>query len=128
MVSSMRRGILALMLMALALAACATLPPVKPIADLRSIAGKWEGTVTLFQGTFPYTLTIREDGSWEGTSPTLAPGRFEGSVRVSGGKALWISRTTGAMGTYILHEGEGGRVLRLEVEGGTGTATLRPAK
>lgn len=119
---------LAVFLTGIVLAACATLPPARPIPDLKSIAGKWEGTVTLPTVTFPYTLTIREDGSWEGTSPTLPPGRFEGNVRVSGGKALWISRTTGAMGTYTLHEGEGRRALRLEVEGGTGMATLRPAK
>lgn len=122
------RGVLAVFLVATLLAGCATLPPAKPVADLRSVAGKWEGTVTAGFGTVPYTLTIKEDGSWEAVAPAIPPGRFEGRMSVKDGKIRFISHTTGRTGTYTLHEGEGKRVLAGATDEKDVTVELRPAK
>ncbi len=113
------------------MAGCATtLPPAKPIQDLRSIAGGWQGTVSSPQGSFGYTLTIKEDGSWEATSSVPVGGvdRFEGGMFVRSGKIFWVSRTTGRSGTYTLHEGEGQRVLSGRTDDGSITIRLTPVR
>lgn len=113
------------------LASCATappLPPEKPIADVKSLAGKWTGTVTVELSTTTATgsasgrhyaqLTINEDGTWENLVPTLGPGRFVGTVAVSGGVARWQSVTSSQTGTYRLYEGDGQRVLVVSTNSG----------
>ena len=123
-----RLSALSVLLVATVLVACATLPPAKPVQDLRTIAGTWQGTVTSSSGTSPYTLTIKEDGSWEGLAPDIPPGRFEGKMSVKEGKIRLISHTTGRTGTYTLHEGEGKRALTGATDEKDVTVQLRPAK
>lgn len=117
-----------IVLLGILLAACATLPPAKPVQDLKSIAGKWEGTATSGLGTFPYRTVIKEDGSWEGVAPDIPPGKFQGSMVVKDGKIRSLSRTTGRAYTFTLHEGEGTRVLRGVSDEKDVTIVLRPAK
>lgn len=123
----MRKRALAVVIAGALLAACAPLPPPKPIPDLKSIAGKWEGTVTTPGESFPYTLTIREDGSWWAVAPR-GPGVFEGLIRVRDGRALFASRTTGGSGTYTLHENNGQRILFGRSDDGSITIKLTPVR
>ena len=108
------------------LAGCApALAPARLIPDLASIAGKWEGTVTTPGGGSPFTLTIKEDGSWEGvaTSPARV---FKGEIRVRDGRAPFFSRTTGGSGTYTLHESNGQCMLIGRSDDGSVTVKLTP--
>ena len=123
-----RLSALSVSLVATVLVACATLPPAKPVLDLGTIAGTWQGTVTSSSGTSPYTLTIKEDGLWEGVAPDIPPGRFEGKMSVKEGKIRFISHTMGRTGTYTLHEGEGRRVLSGRTDDGSITIRLTPAR
>ena len=113
------------------LAGCATvptLPPAKPIQDLKDIAGKWAGQITTRGGSSSYALTINGDGSWEATAPNISPGNFKGIMRVSGDKVLFRSYTTGRTGIVTLHESEGKRTLVLSIEDGGVRAELTPAR
>lgn len=123
------RGFAALLMLA-ALAGCATLPPAKPTTDLRAIAGKWEGTLQTRQGSVPFTQTIGEDGRVETLIPALSdPGpRFIARVVVEGGRYRWKSETTGRTGTFVLHEGEGRRVLVSRPDDGATHSESTPAK
>jgi hypothetical protein len=105
---------------------------------VKAVAGKWTGTVTMTrptvrsgyasEGKHGATLTIKEDGTWENIIPTLRPGSFFGTVAVDGGVLRWRSVTTGALGTYVLHEGDGRRVLVLASDGDVATGVFTPAK
>jgi tetratricopeptide (TPR) repeat protein len=97
--------------------ACTTLPPIQPIRDLNSIAGKWEGIWYSSLGIDPMSLTIRQDGTYEGIVP---PGsnlaikfgtHFVGTGKLSKGTYRFKSQKTGMTGVYTLHEGGGRRVL-----------------
>jgi hypothetical protein len=119
------------MAIGLVLAGCASLPAARPATDLKAIAGSWEGLAIGASGNrFPFTSTIREDGTWESVIPALTnPGpRFTGHVSVQDGKYRWKSDTTGRTGTYTLHEGEGRRVLVSRADDGSSYAESRPAK
>jgi hypothetical protein len=125
------RGALTVMLIAANVTGCAALPPAQPAGDLRAIAGKWEGTVSLRDGrTVPSTLTINEDGTWESLMPALSsPGpRFVGSMTVVGGKYRSKSDTTGRTGTYTLHEVDGKRVLVGVADDHFSSSEYKPAK
>ena len=114
--------------------ACATLPPIQPIRDLNSIAGKWEGTWHGPLGADPFSITIKKDGTWESIVPAdsnLARKfgtRFVGTVNLSEGKCRFKSQTTGMTGIYTLHEGGGRRVLVIVSDDGKSRAELEPAK
>jgi hypothetical protein len=114
--------------------ACATLPPIQPIRDLNSIAGKWEGVIYYPAGASPYTLTIRQDGTWESITPgdsalsrTIGARRV-GKGKLSEGKYQYKSETTGGTGVLILHEEGGRRVLVGKSDDGKVRIELRPAK
>ena len=115
-----------------ALSGCASLPPAQPARDLKSIAGKWECTITTTSSTkgIPSSITISENGAFETIIPSASnPGpRFVGSYRVEGAKYVWKSETTGRTGTATLHEGGGRRVLVHEVSAGSGYSECIPAK
>jgi hypothetical protein len=122
---------LVVVLGALALAGCASLPPAKPATDLKAIAGRWEGTITARNGNqLAFTSTISEDGVADILVPALSnPGpRFVTRVTVSDGKYRWKSDTTGRTGTYSLHEGEGRRVLVSRADDGSSYAEATPVK
>ena len=60
-----------LMLALLSAAVCASLPPVRPITDIRQIAGRWQGQIKFGRGSYElFYLTINRDGSliasWDG--------------------------------------------------------------
>src|SRR2546425_12376803 len=79
------------------------LPPVKAITDLKSVAGAWDAVATSTTAlSGPFIWTIHEDGSYE-----MAPPGATGTVRVSDGKLLYRSATTGRTGRLALYEGGG---------------------
>jgi hypothetical protein len=129
-----RRLSLVAFLSVLWLGGCASsLPPAQPASDLKSIAGKWECTVTMAGSAkrVPASMTISENGAFETIIPSFSnPGpKFVGSYRVEGGKYMWKSDTSGRTGTATLHEGGGQRVLVNEVPGtGAGYSECVPAK
>ncbi len=122
--------------------ACATLPPVQPIGDLKDIAGKWEGNVryscvggpvTLAVSECvggPVTLTISENGAYETTLANydssglaLPDTHYSGQGRLNDGKF-----DDGSGHIYTLR---GGGAKRLLVYSGPNTnirVTLEPAK
>ena len=109
---------------------CATwLPPAVLVQDIETIAGTWQGTRTSPAGSGGYKLTIKQDGSWEGTSSVpLFRGvtRLEGAIFIRNGKIFSLSRTSGISGPYILHEGDGGRILTYRSDDGSITSRLTP--
>jgi hypothetical protein len=110
------------------IAGCASLPPQRPVTDLRSIAGTWEGTVVTAQGaSLPSRATINADGSGVTTLP-VGPGRFDIVYQVRDGAVLYTSKTSGRTGTCRLHEGDGRRVLSCRNDDGSGTMDLVPAR
>jgi hypothetical protein len=112
------------------LAGCASLPPAMPSTDLKLIAGKWQGTLQTRQGQARFTQTIHADGTIETLIPSMTnPGpRFAGRVVVDNGQFRWKSETTGRTGTFVLHEGEGRRVLVSRADDGTSAAEATPAQ
>lgn len=122
-------------IVALLVTACASVPPNRPVSDLKGIVGRWEGfggakaAGPLQSGRVE--LTIREDGSGELFLPQLRGGtRVPVSFTVSDGKVLY--ETSLSRGTLTLHEGDGKRLLQGEAvrKDGTGTSwiELSPAK
>lgn len=119
------------------LAGCAPTPTTNPTTkrlpcDLGSIAGKWEGFVMVRSSGRQYqsTHTIKDDGTWESLIPVLAnPGpRFAGTMTVEKGQCRWRSHTTGRVGTYVLQEIDGVRVLMMLTDDGISHSEFRPAK
>lgn len=89
----------------------------RPIQGAKSIVGTWEGFVLVpNSGLTLYTLTLRDNGTWEAAT-LVPPGRYFGSYTVSAGKARFKSDTTGRTGSYELREGGGRRVLVLTPDG-----------
>ena len=114
---------------ALLLAGCATLPPAKPVQDLKVLSGNWTGTVvTRGGGTHTATMTINDDGTYVAVVPTIPPGTFKGTARVVGGKVQIKSETTGRTGTWTLHEGDGQRVLIVIADDGSSESRYTPQR
>jgi hypothetical protein len=113
---------------------CATLPPIQPIRDMNSIAGKWEGAIYYSAGVSAYTLTIRQDGTWEAITPGNSPlsqrigARRGGTGKLSEGKYQYKSEATGGTGVFILHEEGERRVLVGKSDDGQARMELTPAK
>jgi hypothetical protein len=100
---------MAAIIVAVVLGGCAAVPPAKPVTDLSSLAGTWQGTVYSRQGgASPTTVTIKPDGSGEWSA-----GSERGTIRYSivNERIRWSS-SSGRAGTTTLHEGQGKRVLR----------------
>lgn len=97
--------------------------PMTHIYDTKSIAGTWTGTVTL-PGTaaVPVTLVLREDGSYESSTPSS---RLVGSYGITGGKARYRSPSSGRTGIFELRERDAQRVLVITIDGGGG-GNLKP--
>ena len=81
---------------------------LKPITEMKAIAGRWQGTLTGPRGTGLYELTIKEDGSWIANGFHLT---FIGNATVANGKARFISDTTNRAGTWTLTERNGKKFL-----------------
>ena len=121
----------AVLLLAAILTGCASsLPPAQPATSLESIAGKWEGSLTDRQGEplYPDTLVIRKDGTYESIVPALKGSPFTGTVVIQNGKFLWTESKTGSKGEFVLHEGDGKRVLIRNGQGSDSTGEYKPAK
>jgi hypothetical protein len=114
---------------ALLLAGCATLPPAKPVQDLKVLSGTWTGTVvTRGGGSHSAMMTINDDGTYVAVVPTIPPGTFKGTARVVGGKVQIKSETTGRTGTWTLHEGDGQRVLIVIADDGSSESRYTPQR
>lgn len=125
----LRFSIVAPLLLSLAMASCAsTLPPAVKVQDFKTIAGKWQGTLTTPQTSVEMVLTIKDNGSFENitSAPIGDNTRFEGILRLREGQIIWLSRTSGRSGTYTLHEGDGRRVLTGRTDDGAATSKLTP--
>ena len=121
----------AVLLLAAILTGCASsLPPAQPATSLESIAGKWEGSTTTPQGEPLYsaTLVIRKDGTYESSVPTLKGSPFKGTIVIQDGKFRWTESSTGSKGEFVLHEGDGKRVLTRTGDGQDSTGEYKPAK
>jgi len=104
-------------------------PPMQrqpTIGDTWSGVGTWSGTVYGQQGSYPLTITFKDDGTYHATSATLKPGRFDGTWRLSGGNVVWKSITTGRTGTATVQEANGKRTLRMIPDDGTSTLEMTP--
>jgi hypothetical protein len=119
------RILLAWFTLAAFVAACASLPPAKPVTSVRQIAGTWQGTGYGPRGAGPVRQTINSDGSY---SAVVASGTFTGKITSIDGTLRGKSDQTGTTGTYSLHEGVGKRVLVYKSDDGRVTAELTPAK
>lgn len=125
----MKPPLASLVVAASLVAGCATLPPAKPVQDLKVLSGTWAGTVvTRAIGTHSSTITINDDGTWVAVVPTIQPGTFKGTARVVGGKVQWKSETTGRTGTWTLHEGDGQRVLLVIADDGSSESRYTPKR
>ncbi len=121
----------AVLLLAAILTGCASsLPPAQPATSLESIVGTWEGSITDRQGEplYPDTLVIRKDGTYESIVPALKGSPFTGTVVILNGKFQWTESKTGSKGEFVLHEGDGKRVLIRTGQGVDSTGEYRPAK
>ncbi|HXH83163.1 MAG TPA: hypothetical protein VNN07_09570 [Candidatus Tectomicrobia bacterium] len=122
-----RRPSMLLVALGVLVAACASLPPARPIADMRQIAGTWTGRMTWSDGrTYDGVSTIRPDGTYEVELPELPPVRFAGAITVAGGEARYRSETTGRTGTISLHEEGDRRVLIWRADDGSSVARTTP--
>lgn len=101
-----------LLLAALSLGGCGTLSPAKPVQGIESIAGRWEGNLTVQASEYGTTTSgatwiIHENGTYEMITKKW---RAKGRVRVYDGKILFSDGPRGS-GIASLHEGPEGRVL-----------------
>lgn len=106
-------------------AGCSGALRAKPVADVQTVAGKWEGRAASRGAEIPFTLTVREDGAWTAVAGSR---QFVGRLRVVDGKLRSESLTTGRRTRWTLLEGEGQRVLRGETEDGSLRWEVQPAK
>ena len=121
----------AVLLLAAILTGCASsMPPAQPATNLESIVGKWEGFITTPQGEPLHTdtLVIRKDGTYESVVPALKESPFNGIIVIQDGKFRWTESKTGSKGEFVLHEGDGKRVLTRTGDGKDSTGEYKPAK
>lgn len=108
----MKRSWLALVLIALFVAACATtLPPMVKVSDVRTLAGTYEGMMEEKGLTArPVRFVLNPDGSFEITVGYPSGFRTNGQLTVTGDGTLAYEYDK-LVGTGTVHEGEGRRVL-----------------
>jgi len=95
------RGITIITLFGLVIAGCATagstgtVKAVTP-ADMRSLAGVWQGTMTgMGGGSIPATLTVEADGSYSARGGAYAS---QGKAEVKDGKIEFVTTQTSGVG------------------------------
>jgi hypothetical protein len=117
-------------LVASLLGACATVPPAKPMRDVKAITGTWTGQLNIYRGpragTYEGKLVINEDGSYVGDHSGF--GASKGTIRVVDGKGNLTSETTGNTATVTLHEKEGQEVLVIAGDTGVTRSEYRRAR
>jgi len=93
------------------LTACTTVPPAKPIATFREIAGTWEGQYVLPSGELGprWEHTIRDDGQLQFERFEL-PVKGLRQLQLCDGKVVYDSMFWS--GVLTLHEVEGRRTLK----------------
>jgi hypothetical protein len=95
------RGITIIALFGLVIAGCATAAStgtVKAVtpADMRSLAGVWQGTMTgMGGGSIPATLTVEADGSYSARGGAYAS---QGKAEVKDGKLEFVTTQTSGVG------------------------------
>ena len=133
-----KRYFLAVSLVSVVFAGCATvekLPPVRPVQDLKSLEGDWEGTDTLVhldRSVVRAILTFKMNGTFRGRrlAGPYPEEAYNGDVRVTKGKLVYTAsgeRWT-ARGVFVLHEGDGKTVLVQQNEDGKILGRYKPVK
>ena len=74
------------------------------------------------------TLVIRKDGTYESSVPALKGSPFTGTIVIQDGTFRWTESTTGSKGAFVLHEGDGKRVLTRTGDGKDSTGEYKSAK
>src|SRR5213593_876044 len=104
----------------------AVAPTAPPRSSPSTVVGTWSGTLHGQQGSYPFTMTFRDDGTYQATSATLKPGSFEGTWQVSNGNVVWKSITTGRTGMATVQEANGKRTLRIIPDDGAYMLEMTP--
>ena len=103
----------------------------RPIQDLSSVAGNWNGFIRLDElgRTFPFRMTIKEDGAYQAYSSYASGGAevmTDGMMRLVNGKILTQS-SMGHSSTVTLYERQGKRVLKFVRDDGA-SGEIEPEK
>lgn len=115
---------LAVFVLGVVLAGCASLPPAKPIPSVESIAGKWEGWFKSPTGSGSVRVNFHKDGTyaWTGSKESGT-----GTMRLTAGEIRWKS-SSGRSGILTLHENDAKRVLKATYDQPGWSGQLEPAK
>ena len=109
-------------LLAAALAGCASAPTAVSMEDVKTLAGKWQGWLVTDRGFHLINFDIREDGSFEVSGQWV---RATGLLAVTAGTLRFDG--TGAWRGTLMPERRGeGRILRLERDDRLYRGTLHP--
>jgi hypothetical protein len=115
------RGLL--LLAAVLLGGCASLPPAVAIPNTQSLAGAWHGRVSGFAGHAMAVMTIAETGAYAGTMfLEVGDKHFEGAIVVVDPRRVRYQGTLGN-GTVRLEQRGDGQILRFVQDGGGGGAS-----
>jgi len=115
-------------LLALLLASLFALSPYdgiaeeKQIADVKQLAGSWQGWVRTEFGRERATMVVQEDGTYKAS--TRRGTLTEGSFYLRDGKLRY--RSTRTTGTASLSEGQGKTILTVMPTGGPAGTPLDP--
>lgn len=104
-------------------AGCAPASRPQRIETISSITGRWTGELADRGGTYPITITLRDDGTWDGVSLGQ---RFHGITKLEDGKVRLMNLVTGGGTTYTLYESDGRLVLRGLRDDGFVAGRLKP--
>jgi len=111
------------------LAACSTMPPPTPAYDLKSISGKWVGTIDSQQyGRVFVELVIKPEGAWQMiTMKALWIGRhvFTGRVYIEDDIYEVVTDVPELCGRLTLYSTKEGRTLKFKGAGGSTQGILQ---
>lgn len=108
--------------LAVALTACATLPPIVPVSEVSRVQGPWQGEIHSGVGATPVRVVILEDGTYEWSTPKKS-GR---GILVLQEGALHGTFSSGLAWVATLREAQGKRSLSLSVPDAGASGTLTP--
>ena len=106
------------------MAGCATVPSI-PLTDIRTIEGKWRGTITVGMGSAQlYYLTVNPDAT---IVAEWGSNWQWGTITLSGGKARFeLSHLT--RGTLVYFDGPDGRAITMAPDFGGWDVYVTPLK